>query len=60
MLAIVESTELAEHHDEDWFRNPRAISELRARLESPPEAPIDEARLARGNELFLEKLRSAL
>jgi hypothetical protein len=60
LLAVVESAELAERHDEDWFRNPRAIAELRARLESPPEAPIDEARLARGNELFLEQLRSAL
>ncbi|HET9932000.1 MAG TPA: hypothetical protein VFQ35_14960 [Polyangiaceae bacterium] len=60
LLALVESSELAERHDEDWFRNPRAIAELRARLESPPELSFDEARLTRGTELLLERLRAAL
>lgn len=60
LLALAEDEELAERHDEDWFRNPRAISELRARLEAPPELELDEARLARGNQLFVEKLSAAL
>lgn len=60
LLALVETAELAERHDEDWFRNPRAIAELRARLESPPEVTLDEALLARGNELLVERLRAAL
>lgn len=33
--------DLTERHDEDWFRNPRCIEELRADLESPP--PLEPA-----------------
>lgn len=49
-----------ERHDEDWFRNPRAIRELRGELETVPErsARADEldAGLAALTRLFAEAL----
>jgi len=43
---------LIERHDEDWFRNPRAIRELRAELEQPlPPGPDAEALSAGGRAL---------
>ncbi|MFO7181071.1 MAG: hypothetical protein DIU78_020385 [Pseudomonadota bacterium] len=38
-LAANKAASLVETYDEDWFRNPRAIEELRSELESPPEPP---------------------
>jgi len=38
LLAAERSRRLAEEHDEDWFRNPRAIEQLRAEARTPPEA----------------------
>jgi len=43
---------LRETHDEDWFRNPRAVEELRAELESREPTTLPEAELDAGaNEL---------
>lgn len=60
LLALSENADLIERHDEDWFRNPRAIDELRARWESPPGTELDEAALERGNQLLSQQLNSAL
>jgi hypothetical protein len=60
LLALAENAELTERHDEDWFRNPRAIDELRARFEAPAWLELDEARLTQGNELLSRKLLAAL
>jgi hypothetical protein len=35
-LAATRAAQLAEEHDEDWFRNPRAIEQLRAEARVPP------------------------
>jgi hypothetical protein len=37
LLAVLRERELTEAHDEDWFRNPRAIEQLRAEAQRPPE-----------------------
>jgi hypothetical protein len=34
-LAASRGHELADEHDEDWFRNPRAIEQLRAETRTP-------------------------
>lgn len=36
LLAARRAQELTEAHDEDWFRNPRAIEQLRAEARRPP------------------------
>jgi hypothetical protein len=35
-LAAARAGELADEHDEDWFRNPRAIEQLRAETRVVP------------------------
>lgn len=52
LLASALAERLREEHDEDWYRNPRAIERLRddARL-SPPATTTDEA-LALGERVF--------
>lgn len=46
---------LREQHDEDWFRHPRAIEELRAEAALSPRVEVDAAELeASGNQLRAE------
>jgi hypothetical protein len=56
LLALALEAELTETHDEDWFRNPRAIEELRERARLPIEAQPDGDALARGEKLLVERL----
>jgi len=46
LLASVRARELTESHDEDWFRNPRAVDQLRSEAALPPqcEASPDDLR----------------
>jgi hypothetical protein len=37
LLASVRARELTESHDEDWFRNPRAVDQLRSEAALPPQ-----------------------
>jgi hypothetical protein len=48
LLAASWHRRLLEAHDEDWFRNPRAIEEIRAEAEEVPEASVSPERLAKG------------
>jgi hypothetical protein len=41
LLAARRERELVEAHDEDWFRNPRAIEQLRAEANRPPDIRIE-------------------
>jgi hypothetical protein len=51
---------LVQSHDEDWFRNPRAIVELRAELSEPAsEVPRAET-LAAGEDAALARLQALL
>lgn len=47
-LAAARATELADEHDEDWFRNPRAIEQLRAEARVPPLTTCTSERVAIG------------
>jgi hypothetical protein len=60
LLAGAERAErLQRTHDEDWYRNPRAVDELReSTRQSAPSAPSDEA-FERGSHELAELLRSA-
>lgn len=60
LLAASRYERLVQSHDEDWFRNPRAIAELRAELGEPaPDLP-DEASLNAGMAAFLARIQASL
>ena len=42
------ATELGEAHDDDWFRNPRAIEQLRAEARQPPATTSTSEALTAG------------
>jgi hypothetical protein len=59
LLALERADRLVEAHDEDWFRNPRAIEQLRAEANLPPAIQADPERVARAlasTQLRLEQL----
>ncbi len=56
LLAVARARELTDAHDSDWFRNPRAIEELRAEASSPPPITADLETLERGLRLTLSEL----
>lgn len=43
LLAARREQRLIEEHDEDWFRNPRAIEQLRAEARLPPRTRLERA-----------------
>lgn len=47
---------LTETHDEDWFRNPRAVDELRSNLLLPPETATTQSKLGDGAKLLEQRL----
>jgi hypothetical protein len=60
LLAASRYERLVQTHDEDWFRNPRAIAELRAELGEPaPELP-DAAALSAGMGAILARIHALL
>jgi hypothetical protein len=48
LLAASRHETLLQTHDEDWFRNPRAIAELRAELGEPTPTELDAEALSAG------------
>jgi hypothetical protein len=60
LLAFELGARLVETHDEDWFRNPRAIEELRERARGPAETTAGADELARGTTLLARFLDEAL
>jgi hypothetical protein len=48
LLAASRHETLLQMHDEDWFRNPRAIAELRAELGEPSSSPLGAEALSTG------------
>jgi hypothetical protein len=56
LLAFSLENELIETHDEDWFRNPRAIEELRERARLPVEPEPHADVLARGEKLLVARV----
>ena len=59
-LGALRQRELVEAHDEDWFRNPRAIDQLRSEAALPPEFHASEQRLELGRSALFEWLREAV
>ncbi len=47
LLAVTRIESLIEAHDEDWFRNPRAIEQMRAEARLPPVTTADPEAVAR-------------
>lgn len=52
LLGAAASQRLTESHDEDWFRNPRAIDQLRSEAALPPRVDADPAELALGFDVL--------
>jgi hypothetical protein len=48
LLSASRHETLVQTHDEDWFRNPRAIAELRAELSEPALTPLSAQTLTAG------------
>ncbi|HVY30592.1 MAG TPA: hypothetical protein VHB79_28730 [Polyangiaceae bacterium] len=60
LLAAAREQELAEEHDDDWFRNPRAIDELRSEARQPPDTRCDAKSLERGVKALTASITSRL
>lgn len=60
LLAAERERELIEAHDEDWFRNPRAIEQLRAEANRPPQPFITPERAEVALQATTRRLASLL
>jgi len=60
LVAASRADELCEAHDEDWYRNPRAVDQLRAEAELPPSIGLTAERLERGSEALRARLFALL
>jgi hypothetical protein len=47
-------------HDEDWFRNPRAIAEVRAELSEPMSNSLSAEALSAGQAAALARIEALL
>jgi hypothetical protein len=47
-------------HDEDWFRNPRAVDELRSNAARPPSSTTSPETVKLGLQLCVEQLTSLI
>lgn len=60
LIAAAWDYRLTEAHDEDWFRNPRAVEELREAARAPATIVAEKEELERGAGLLCTWLTSAL
>ncbi|HVW25367.1 MAG TPA: hypothetical protein VHC69_08350 [Polyangiaceae bacterium] len=60
LLAGGAHRQLVERHEEDWYRNPRAIEQLRDEARLSPERTAAEAALAAGADALFDEIYSAL
>ncbi|MEO8900727.1 MAG: hypothetical protein ABI488_03720 [Polyangiaceae bacterium] len=60
LLASARHELLVQTHDEDWFRNPRAVEELRAELSEPRSTEVSAEQLAVGARAFQTRLLALL
>lgn len=58
LWAGLRNHELIERHDDDWYRNPRAIQELRAEYETPPWLASPKGVLESGARRWVSLLSS--
>lgn len=59
-LAAARDTRFIHQYDEDWYRNPRAIEEIRETARLPPTSTVDENELAAGTQSLQSRLIAAL
>jgi hypothetical protein len=60
LAALTRAEQLVEAHDEDWFRNPRAVEQLRAEAHLPPVVQADPERTQRSLALTQKRLEQLL
>jgi len=60
LLSASRHETLVQTHDEDWFRNPRAIAELRAELSEPALTPLSAQALTAGTQAAEQRLLALL
>jgi hypothetical protein len=60
LLAVSRTEAMIEAHDEDWFRNPRAIEQLRAEACLPPSTTVEPERVQHALELTTKRLEALL
>lgn len=60
LLAAAREEELADEHDDDWFRNPRAIDELRSEARQSPDTICERALLQRGTQALTSAITRRL
>lgn len=60
LLAASQAHELSDEHDEDWFRNPRAIEQLRAEAHVPAAVTCSKEALEAGTKLLTAQLSERL
>jgi hypothetical protein len=60
LCAASRSSELADEHDDDWFRNPRAIEQLRAEAAMPPATACTAQELEQGSAALARALSQKL
>lgn len=60
LLAVERADALIEAHDEDWFRNPRAIEQLRFEARLPPRGSVAPERLEAASKRALRRLTELL
>lgn len=60
LLALDGANRLRDEHDEDWFRNPRAIDQLRSEAARPPPVEAERRTLERALESSSATLRVLL
>lgn len=60
LLGAQRAEQLLEAHDEDWFRNPRAIEQLRAEAHQPPSAHVEPELLATAAAVTTKRLQRLL
>lgn len=60
LLAAAHMERLIEAHDEDWFRNPRGVDQLRSEAGLPPQVDAPEDALRAGATALRRELESVL
>lgn len=60
LLGAAANQRLTESHDEDWFRNPRAVDQLRSEAALPPKFSADPDEIVRGTRLLANLIERSI
>lgn len=60
LLAGAEARRMIERHEDDWYRNPRAVEQLRDEARLSPERTTTEAALRTGADALYDEVYAAL